>query len=86
MAMSYDRSGTAQALALSRAVLSVQRAARITDQIREARETAEGQPKAALPPMICDADYCVQPVEIWGEGLLPPCHLCLHYRPSRRQL
>lgn len=84
--MSYDRPGAAQQLALTRAVMSCQRAARITDQLRDAREKAEGQPAAALPPMICDAAYCVQPVEVWGEGLLPPCHLCLHYRPARQQL
>lgn len=86
MAITWDKSGAAQALALTRAVCSGQTAARITDRIRANTETINGGPRADLPAMICDADYCVQPVEVWGEGLLPPCHLCLHYRPKAVQL
>lgn len=86
MAMNWDRSGAAQALALTRTVCAGQSAARITDRIRAETEAAHGKPRADIPVMICDAEYCVQPIEIWGEGLLPPCHLCLHYRPKSVQL
>lgn len=82
----WDRPGAAQRLALTRALCSVQSAARTTDRIRAQTEAANGTPRADLPVMICDADYCVQPLEAWGEGLIPPCHLCLHFRPKSRQL
>lgn len=82
----WDRQGAAQQLALSRAVCSVQHAARITDRIRQQNEATNGHPRANIPAMICDADYCVQPIETWGEALVPPCHLCLHYRPKVVQL
>lgn len=84
--MNWDRSGAAQQLALTRSICAGQSAARITDRIRVAAEASNGSPRADLPVMICDSAYCVQPVEVWGEGLLPPCHLCLHYRPKAVQL
>lgn len=82
----WDRQGAAQRLALTRAVCSVQSAARITDHLRSQDETKHGHPRADLPAMICTADYCVQPTDVWGEGMLPPCHLCQHFRPRALQL
>lgn len=82
----WDRQGAAQQLALTRALCSVQSAARITDNLRAQGEAAHGHPRADLPAMICTADYCVQPTDIWGEGMIPPCHLCQHFRPRTLQL
>ena len=82
----WDRQGAAQQLALTRALCSVQSASRITDHLRAQGETMHGHPRADLPEMICTADYCVQPTDVWGEGMLPPCHLCTHFRPRALQL
>lgn len=82
----WDRQGAAQQLALTRALCSVQSAARITDHLRSQDEATHGHPRADLPAMICTADYCVQPTDVWGEGMLPPCHLCQHFRPRTLQL
>lgn len=82
----WDRPGAAQRLALTRALCSVQCAARTTDSIREQAETTHGHPRADLPEMFCAADYCSQPTATWGEGMLPPCHLCQHFRPRELQL
>lgn len=82
----WDRPGAAQRLALTRALCSVQSASRITDHLRAQEEAKHGHPRADLPAMICTADYCVQPTDVWGEGMLPPCHLCQHFRPRSLQL
>lgn len=86
MTKTWDRPGAAQRLALTRAVCSVQAASRITDNLRSQGEAMHGHPRADLPAMTCTADYCVQPTDVWGEGLIPPCHLCTHFRPRAQQL
>lgn len=82
----WDRQGVAQRLALSRAVCSIQSASRITDNLREQAEAMNGHPRADLPAMRCTAAYCVQPTDVWGEAMIPPCHLCTHFRPRELQL